>query len=65
MTDTASKTKEEFWRVVRQDSNGVQAVERERLTREAADAFVKLRTKQIGDHKQTVWAERMPEPEPK
>jgi hypothetical protein len=51
------------WRVIRQDSNGVQVVEADRLTEVAARVFAERRAVQIGHHKQTVWHEAMPKEE--
>lgn len=50
------------WQVIRQDSNAVKTVERDRISQKAAEAFAQKREAEIGFHKQTVWAEQMPKP---
>jgi hypothetical protein len=48
------------WQVIRQDSNAVKTVERGGISQKAAEAFALKREKEIGFHKQTVWAEPIP-----
>ncbi len=48
------------WRVIRQDDNGVKYTEADNLSETAAQEFAQRRQTQIGDHKQTIWAEPKP-----
>jgi hypothetical protein len=50
------------WRVVRQDDNGNQFIEGDGLSEEFAKQHADERQKQIGGHKQIVWAEPQPRP---
>ena len=50
--------------IIRQDSNGNHFLEERNLSEEAADAFLERRTKEIGDHHQTIWKQNAEEPLP-
>lgn len=52
------------WRIVRQDDNGNKFIEGDGLSEEFAKRRADERQAQIGDHKQTVWAEPQPPPAP-
>jgi hypothetical protein len=52
------------YRVIRQDSNGMHYVEETNLTQEAATAFARRREKEIGDHHQTIWTQKISDPLP-
>ncbi len=54
----------DLWRVVRQDTNGVQTVELSGVGEHHAKTYAEGRENQIGSHHQTIWHERVPLKEP-